>query len=132
MMGDVLGRTKIVAVLDVLGLKGSLCIDIDVSSPVHNTACIHISREVTQWARQSSECTPNIEGMDAVLMNGGAAVATPGPKTRICASGNDCVYSQTTPPPPTSRPIGTQASQESGTDCFPVTISALERHVETA
>ena len=71
------GTTKIGPVLDVFVLKDPclLCIDVEVSSPVHDTAWIRTNRAVTQWSRQSSEHAPDIEGMDIVFMNGGAAVA---------------------------------------------------------
>ena len=74
--------TNIGPVLDVVVSKdqGLLCIDIEVSSPVHNTAWIRISRGVTQWARQSSEFPPEIEGKDTVSTNGRTAVATAQPE----------------------------------------------------
>ena len=55
------------------------CVDIEVSSPtrVANTAWTHISRGVTQWARQPSEFPPEVEGMDAVFVDGGNAVDHP-------------------------------------------------------
>ena len=37
-----------------------MCIDTEVSSPVHRTAWTRKSRGVTQWARQSSEFAPEI------------------------------------------------------------------------
>ena len=50
------GRTKIGPVLDVFVSEdqGLMCIDIELSSPVQNTAWIRKSRGVTQLARQSS------------------------------------------------------------------------------
>ena len=74
--------TNIGLFLDVFVSKdqGRLCIDIDVSSPVHGTAWIRISREVTQWSRQSSTFAQDIEGMDTVLINGGAVVAHAQPR----------------------------------------------------
>ena len=34
----------------------------EVTSPLHGTAWLRISRGVAQWARQSSEFAPEIEG----------------------------------------------------------------------
>ena len=47
-----------------------MCIDIEVSSPVHDTARTRISRGVAQRTRQSSEFAPEIEGTDSVFMKG--------------------------------------------------------------
>ena len=51
------------------------CNDIEVSSPVHNTAWIRTGRGVTQWARQTSEFEPEIEGTETVQINVGTALA---------------------------------------------------------
>ena len=64
---------------------GLLCIDIEVSSPVHNTAWIRMSCGVTQWVRQSSESAPEFAGTDTVLINEGTAVAHAQPEdTDLC------------------------------------------------
>ena len=51
MLRNIPGTTNICPVLDVFvsGDQGLLCIDIEVSSPVHNTAWLRLSRGVGQW-----------------------------------------------------------------------------------
>ena len=60
------GRTKIGPVLDVFVSEdqGLMCIDIELSSPVQNTAWIRKSRGVTQLARQSSLDFLSLSGQD--------------------------------------------------------------------
>ena len=59
------GRAKICSVLDVFVSddQGFMCIDIEASSPVHNTAQIRIriSHGVAHRERQSSEFAPELK-----------------------------------------------------------------------
>ena len=66
---NIAGTTEIGPVQDVFvsNGQGPLCIDIEVSLSVHNTAWIRASRGVAQWARRSSEFAPNTEGMGTVF-----------------------------------------------------------------
>ena len=84
--------------------QGLLCIDIDITSPVQNTACIRIGRGGTQWARQSSEFAPEIEGSDCVFTNAGTAIAQAQPKDpNLCIGTPIACHPEITPPPPSSR-----------------------------
>ena len=76
--------TKVGPVLDVFvsEAQGLMCIDIEVSSPVHNTVWIQVSRGFAHWECQSSGFAPETEGTDTVFMNGGTAVAQASPKIR--------------------------------------------------
>ena len=135
---NIIGTTKIGPVLDVFVSKDPclLCIDVEVSSPVHDTAWIRTNRAVTQWSRQSSEHAPDIEGMDTVFMNGGAAVAHAQPKHPGLCLGRPCVFHPTiTPPPPSDRlRMDQPGSVRPGigeASCISVTVSARERRIET-
>ena len=83
MTQNILERKKHGPVPDVFVSEdqGLLCIDIEVSSPMCNTARIRISRGVKEWARQPSE----FEGTDTVVINGGTRVAH-ARRSRICTS----------------------------------------------
>ena len=82
--------TKIGPVLHVFVSEdqGLLFNDTEVSSPLHGTAWIRVSRGVTQWSGQSSEFAPEIEGTDTVFFMGEPQSPSLGQKTWICASGD--------------------------------------------
>ena len=69
MIRKIPGRSQIGTVLDVVISEdqGLMWTDIEVSSPLHGTAWIRLSRGVTLWARQSSEIAPETAGIDTVF-----------------------------------------------------------------
>ena len=106
-----------------------LCIDIEVWSPVHDAAWVRVSREVTQWACQSSELAANNEGIDTVFTDGGTAVVHAQPEDLDLCIGRPIAFDPEITPQPSDRQPD---SARPGTNCFPFTISAQERHIETS
>ena len=67
-------------------------------------------------ACQPSEFPPEVEGMDAVFVDGGNAVALAQPEDL-----DQCI----------GRPVGFRQARHRRTDCYPVTIRAREKHIES-
>ena len=111
---------------------GLLCVDIEVSSPLHGTAWMRLSRGHDK--RQNSH--QKNEGTDAVFINGETAVAQARSKDPDLWMGRlTAFHSEVTPPPTPDRlhPETARFSQarHREDDCIPVTINARDRQVET-
>ena len=88
--------------------QGLLCVDIEVSSPLHGIAWNRIRCGPAQWPRQSSEFAPEIEGRDTVFTNGGTAVARAQPEDPDVCIGRPTAFhpTATTTPPIAPKPAG--------------------------
>ena len=72
-------------------------------SSLYDTARIRRSGGVAQWARQSSEFLPEIEGTDAVLKSGGAAVVQAQPEDPDLCIGRSIAFHLAITSPPSDR-----------------------------
>ena len=81
-----------------------MCVDIEVSSSLQNTAWIRKRRGATPWARQSAEFAPEVEGTDTVLISGGTTVAHVQREDADPGIGRPIAFHHgITPPPPCDR-----------------------------
>ena len=91
--------------------QGLLCIDIEVSSPLHGT-WIRPSRGDMPRARQSSEFAPEIGGTACIMANGGTAVAPVHPEVPELSIGMSIAFHpQNAPPPDRLYPVQTDSAR---------------------
>ena len=95
-------------------------------------------RKPWSYARGTSIIyAPQIEGMDTVFINGGTAVAQAQPEELDLHIGRPIAFHpEVTHPPQSDRLYPGQPDSArlgiGGSDCFSGTVSARERHIETA